>query len=78
MKKPFRVGRKSKRSVLDADGLEVVTFDKGKEGFAIIFCQCLNELDQQDLEQISNPNSQYMTGFFEGYQMAEKHISKFK
>jgi hypothetical protein len=40
---PFRVGRKTKRAVLDSKGLEVVVFPKGLEGWAELYCQALNK-----------------------------------
>lgn len=43
--KPFRVGKKQKRAVLDANGLEVVIFPKGNEFYAEYFCECLNDAE---------------------------------
>jgi len=42
-KLPFRVGRKQARSVLDANGLEVVVFSKGREDMASKYCELLNQ-----------------------------------
>lgn len=41
-KPPFRVGKKQGRAILDVNGLEVVIFPKGSEGFATDFCEWLN------------------------------------
>ena len=41
---PFRVGRKQKRAVLDANGLEFKIFPKGMEKQAQNFCDLLNNL----------------------------------
>jgi len=41
-KPPFRVGRKQKRAVLDADGKEVVVFKPGLEDAAQDYCNYLN------------------------------------
>ena len=41
-KPPFRVGRKTKRAVLDANGLEYVVFKEGFEVEAQSFCDYLN------------------------------------
>lgn len=43
-KLPFRVGKKQKRAVLDADGLEVVVFPKGfhREAMAQRFVKIMN------------------------------------
>jgi hypothetical protein len=43
MKPPFRLGRKQKRAVLDAEGNEVVVFPKGREEFAELYVEFLNE-----------------------------------
>jgi len=40
--KPFRVGRKQNRAVLDGNGLEVVVFAKGLEEMAQQYCDFLN------------------------------------
>lgn len=41
--KPFRIGKKQKRSVLDANGHEVVVFPKGLELMAQSYVASLNE-----------------------------------
>lgn len=43
MKAPFRLGRKQKRAVLDAEGNEAVVFPKEKEKFAELYVEFLNE-----------------------------------
>jgi hypothetical protein len=43
---PFRVGRKTKRAVLDANGLEYVVFKEGLEAEAQDFCNYLNKKNQ--------------------------------
>jgi len=40
---PFRVGRKTKRAILDANGLEYVVFKEGLEMEAQDFCNYLNK-----------------------------------
>jgi len=40
---PFRVGRKQKRALLDADGLEIVIFPIGNEEIARITCDMWND-----------------------------------
>ena len=40
---PFRVGKAQKRAVLDSNGLEVVIFPKGLEGWALFYCTVMNE-----------------------------------
>lgn len=40
---PYRIGRKQQRAVLDKDGNTIVVFDKGKEIYATILVQSLNE-----------------------------------
>ena len=40
---PFRVGRKTKRAILDANGLEYVVFKEGLEDEAQDFCNYLNK-----------------------------------
>jgi hypothetical protein len=40
---PFRVGKKQKRAVLDAKGLEVVIFREGCEEMAQDYCNFLND-----------------------------------
>lgn len=42
-KPPFRVGKKQKRAVLDATGIEVVLFRKGDEEMASAYCELLND-----------------------------------
>lgn len=39
---PFRVGRKQKRAMLDAKGIEIVVFNKGQEDLAQLTCDLLN------------------------------------
>ena len=39
----YRVGRKTKRAVLDQDGLEIVVFNKGQEQMAQEFVNYLND-----------------------------------
>ena len=41
---PFRVGRKQKRAVLDANGVEVGIFTTGHEEAAQEYCDYLNNL----------------------------------
>lgn len=40
--KPFRIGIKQRRTILDAKGREVVIFPKGFEGMAKEYCVFLN------------------------------------
>lgn len=40
---PFRVGRKQKRALLDADGIEVTIFPIGAEDLAQLVCDLLNK-----------------------------------
>jgi hypothetical protein len=42
-KYPFRVGRKQLRAILDAEGRQVVLFDKGLEQLAVEYCELVNE-----------------------------------
>lgn len=42
-KGPFRLGKKQSRAVLDADGIEVVLFQKGREVLAKEYVEFLNE-----------------------------------
>jgi hypothetical protein len=42
-KMPFRLGKKQKRAVLDADGHEVVTFPKGREVLAKEYVDIMNK-----------------------------------
>lgn len=42
IKLPVRVGKKLGRAVLDADGLEIVVFNKGMEDYAKLFCAFIN------------------------------------
>lgn len=44
--KPFRVGRRQSRCVLDAAGREVVTFPRGMEHWAVDYCAYLNQRPQ--------------------------------
>ena len=39
----YRLGRKSKRAVLDQNGLEIVVFNKGQEQMAQEFVNYLND-----------------------------------
>lgn len=39
---PLRVGRKQKRAVLDANGIEIVIFERGQEELAQLTCDLLN------------------------------------
>lgn len=39
---PFRIGRKRKRAILDAKGLQVVVFPQGLELMAQGYCEYLN------------------------------------
>ena len=39
---PFRVGRKNKRAILDANGLEYIVLKEGMESEAQTFCEFLN------------------------------------
>lgn len=41
---PYRVGKKQKRAVLDANGKEIVVFPKGLEDFALEYSQHLNRI----------------------------------
>lgn len=41
--RPFRVGRKQNRAVVDANGIEVVVFKKGDESLANAFCDLIND-----------------------------------
>jgi len=41
-KYPLRVGRKQKRAILDADGIEVCIFSTGNEVIAQQFCNYMN------------------------------------
>lgn len=41
--KPFRLGRKQKRAILDVSGLEVALFPVGHEAAAKIVCDLYNE-----------------------------------
>lgn len=43
MKYPLRLGRKQQRAVLDADGIEVVVFPKGKEELALKMVELFNK-----------------------------------
>lgn len=47
---PFRLGRKNKNAVLDANGLEIIVFPEGSEFFAEKFCIFANK------EQKTNEN----------------------
>ena len=49
----YRLGKKQKRAVLDSNGIEVVVFPKGKELYAELFVEFLNNLDSNDFTQIS-------------------------
>ena len=40
---PFRIGRKQKRAMLDANGLEIVIFPEGNEEIARITCLMWNQ-----------------------------------
>lgn len=40
---PLRLGRKQKRAILDANGLEVVVFPIGNEDIAALTCKLLNK-----------------------------------
>ena len=40
--KPYRVGKKQHRAILDANGIEVLVFPQGKEADAIEYCNYLN------------------------------------
>ncbi len=40
---PYRVGRKTKRAVLDSNGLEVVVFREGMEDWAAQYAALLNK-----------------------------------
>jgi hypothetical protein len=43
MKAPFRLGRKQKRAVLDSEGNEIVIFPKGREEYAELYVEFLNQ-----------------------------------
>lgn len=40
---PFRVGRKQKRVILDANGIEIAIFHVGQEDIAKMACDLLNQ-----------------------------------
>lgn len=42
--RPFRVGRRSGVTVLDANGHEIVSFHKGQEHMAVEYCNLLNDV----------------------------------
>lgn len=61
---PFRVGRKQKRAVLDANGKEVILMAKGAEHQAQLYCDYLNEnLPKKTSSKIKIPPSTKSYGF---------------
>lgn len=49
---PLRVGRKQKRAVLDANGIEIVIFQRGHEEMAQLTCDLLNHEHRKGLPWI--------------------------
>lgn len=50
---PFRVGRKQRRAVLDAEGREIVVFPKGCEDMAIEFATFKNTMEAERLKALN-------------------------
>jgi len=50
---PFRVGRKQRRAVLDAEGREIVVFPKGCEDMAIEFATFKNTMEAERLKVLN-------------------------
>ena len=49
-KAPFRIGKKQRRAILDANGKTVVVFRKGDEKLALHFCKLYNTSNESDVE----------------------------
>ena len=56
---PLRVGRKQKRAVLDANGIEMSIFPKGQEGLAQLTCDLLNHNHENGLPWLLDKCEKY-------------------
>jgi hypothetical protein len=43
--KPFRLGKKQQRAVLDTNGRELIVFPKGREQYALEYVEFLNKIE---------------------------------
>ena len=61
---PLRVGRKQKIAVLDANGIEIVIFQKGQEQLAQLTCDLLNHQNNEGLpfllDKLKQRSDRYM------------------